>query len=48
MSSLLAVDLDPAGRDQLLGVAPRGNAGAGQPLGDALAGGFLDGVGPLA
>ena len=33
----LAVHLDAPRRDQFLGVAARGNAGAGQPLGDALA-----------
>ena len=32
-----AVDLDPAVGDQRLGVAARGDAGARQPLGDALA-----------
>ncbi len=34
---LPAVDPDPAGGDQVLGVAPRGDARARQPLGDALA-----------
>ncbi len=34
---LLAVDLDPAGGDQVFGVAPRGDAGTRQALGDALA-----------
>ena len=35
---LLAVDLDAARRDQLLGIAARGDADAGKPLGDAFAG----------
>ena len=40
----LAVDLDAAGGDPALGVAARAQAGARQPLGDALVSGSLTSV----